>query len=250
MTELIQDNNKINILRLKDVTKKTGLSRSSIYDKMNPQSSRYDVSFPRQINISPRAVGWYESEINSWLVACVKSNCVPVDTYPNVDKLNNDKLNVEQVVAQRLLERELNEAENLERKRIAIVRQILDKHAKRGAFVLYADVMIATMLSLDRPEDCQAMNKILVDISKVFHLEHKVLITALIQDTKYFKDVFFELARSLGYSCDNPKFFVDRQIRALFEIYEENPDRKFKGRLIWLVSSMFPKHLIRDGKFD
>ncbi|UTO21159.1 AlpA family phage regulatory protein [Acinetobacter sp. Z1] len=44
-----------------------GLSRSSVYDKMNPKSKRYDASFPRPIKLSISAVGWFEQDIIDWL---------------------------------------------------------------------------------------------------------------------------------------------------------------------------------------
>lgn len=48
-------------LRLPAVMDATGLSRSTIYDKMK------DGSFPRPINVSARAVAWPESIIAAWL---------------------------------------------------------------------------------------------------------------------------------------------------------------------------------------
>lgn len=51
----------MNILRRDAVERKTGLSRSSIYEKVA------EGTFPRQINLGSRAVGWVESEIDGWL---------------------------------------------------------------------------------------------------------------------------------------------------------------------------------------
>lgn len=48
-------------LRLPAVIEATGLSRSTIYDKMN------DGTFPRPVNISSRAVAWPERVIADWL---------------------------------------------------------------------------------------------------------------------------------------------------------------------------------------
>lgn len=55
------------IIRLKQVLERTGLSRSTIYDKINPKSSRYDPLFPKQIHLGTGSVGWVESEITVWL---------------------------------------------------------------------------------------------------------------------------------------------------------------------------------------
>lgn len=48
-------------LRLSDVMRRTGLSRSSIY--LNIKKGH----FPKNINIGVRSVGWLESEINAWM---------------------------------------------------------------------------------------------------------------------------------------------------------------------------------------
>ena len=51
------------ILRLHEIKRRTALSRSAMYAAM----ARGD--FPRQIQLSVRAVGWLESEINAWIAA-------------------------------------------------------------------------------------------------------------------------------------------------------------------------------------
>ena len=54
------------ILRLKDVIAMTGLSRSTIYLRME------QGNFPQQINLGSRAVGWISSEIKEWIEARIK----------------------------------------------------------------------------------------------------------------------------------------------------------------------------------
>lgn len=49
------------IIRLPAVLKATGLSRSTLYRKINLGT------FPRQIAISERCAGWRESAVNAWL---------------------------------------------------------------------------------------------------------------------------------------------------------------------------------------
>jgi len=49
------------ILRLAQVKQRTGISRSSIYNAIK------QGTFPRQINLGPRAVGWVEKTIDSWI---------------------------------------------------------------------------------------------------------------------------------------------------------------------------------------
>lgn len=55
------------IIRLKQVLERTGLSRSTIYDKINPKSPRYDLTFPKQVSLGIGSVGWYESELICWI---------------------------------------------------------------------------------------------------------------------------------------------------------------------------------------
>jgi len=54
---------KLSILRRKQVEERTGLSRSTIYLRIQ------EGTFPRPINLGARAVGWLENEIEAWLSA-------------------------------------------------------------------------------------------------------------------------------------------------------------------------------------
>lgn len=58
---------QLTIIRLKTVQQRTGLSRSTIYDKMDAKSPRFDGTFPKRISLGTGSVGWYESEVNHWL---------------------------------------------------------------------------------------------------------------------------------------------------------------------------------------
>lgn len=55
------------ILRIKHVEERVGLSRSAIYDRLNPKSPRYDECFPRPFKIGLSSVGWLESSIELWI---------------------------------------------------------------------------------------------------------------------------------------------------------------------------------------
>lgn len=59
MTKQLQQ--ALAILRRKQVEARTGLSRSTIYARVG------NGTFPKPVNIGPRAVGWVESEITDWL---------------------------------------------------------------------------------------------------------------------------------------------------------------------------------------
>ena len=54
-------NPPIRILRLPEVVARTGLSRSTIYVRLE------QGRFPRPVSLGSRAVGWIESEIDAWL---------------------------------------------------------------------------------------------------------------------------------------------------------------------------------------
>lgn len=49
------------ILRLPSVKSRTGLSRSTIYLRISQDQ------FPKPVNLGGRAVGWLDSEIETWL---------------------------------------------------------------------------------------------------------------------------------------------------------------------------------------
>jgi prophage regulatory protein len=60
-----QDTDKaaLRILRLPEVMARVGLRRASIYQHMN------DGSFPRSVSLTTRAIGWRESDIETWLAS-------------------------------------------------------------------------------------------------------------------------------------------------------------------------------------
>ncbi len=57
------------IIRLPELCKLVGLSRSAIYDRSRKLSPRYDASFPKRIHLGPRTVGWLEAEVMAWIKA-------------------------------------------------------------------------------------------------------------------------------------------------------------------------------------
>lgn len=54
------------ILRLPTVKARTGLSRSTIYQRVA------QGSFPKPVNLGARAVGWIDAEIDAWLSAQIE----------------------------------------------------------------------------------------------------------------------------------------------------------------------------------
>ena len=59
---------RLTILRRKQVEARTGLSRSTIYERIKAGT------FPAPISIGAKAVGWIEGEIDSWLTAQVEKS--------------------------------------------------------------------------------------------------------------------------------------------------------------------------------
>ena len=55
------------ILRRPQVQQRTGLSRSTLYQYIQ------DGHFPRPVSLGPRAVGWLESDVNTWIEARVRN---------------------------------------------------------------------------------------------------------------------------------------------------------------------------------
>lgn len=53
-------------IRLKEVLRRTGLKKSSIYAKMK------NKTFPVQVPISEHAVGWLEHEVQAWILERVE----------------------------------------------------------------------------------------------------------------------------------------------------------------------------------
>jgi prophage regulatory protein len=56
------------IIRRKQVEARIGLSRTTIYQQLK------DGTFPRPINLGPRAVGWIESEVDAWVDAHIQKS--------------------------------------------------------------------------------------------------------------------------------------------------------------------------------
>lgn len=58
----------LTILRRKQVQLRTGLSRSTIYERIKAGT------FPAPVSLGARAVGWIESEIDAWLTRQIEAS--------------------------------------------------------------------------------------------------------------------------------------------------------------------------------
>lgn len=56
------------ILRRKQVEVRTGLSRSTIYDRIRAGT------FPAPISLGAKAVGWIDTEVDAWIAAQVEQS--------------------------------------------------------------------------------------------------------------------------------------------------------------------------------
>lgn len=59
------------IMRLPEVIGRTGLRRSTIYHHIAKGT------FPKQISLGPRCIGWLESEVNGWIAQRLDSRRSP-----------------------------------------------------------------------------------------------------------------------------------------------------------------------------
>jgi prophage regulatory protein len=66
------------VLRFPEVKRLTGLSRTTIWEQERAGT------FPRHIQISARAVGWFESHICAWLEALAKGPAEEPARRPNL----------------------------------------------------------------------------------------------------------------------------------------------------------------------
>ncbi|WP_253684687.1 helix-turn-helix transcriptional regulator [Citrobacter freundii] len=46
-----------------------GISRSSIYEKLNPKSRYYDADFPRPVRLGAASVGWQSTAVEAWITS-------------------------------------------------------------------------------------------------------------------------------------------------------------------------------------
>jgi prophage regulatory protein len=68
------NNNLTKIIRLRELIEIIGLSRSTIYEKLNKASRRYDASFPAPIKLSNCAIGWRVCDVDTWITGRSQPN--------------------------------------------------------------------------------------------------------------------------------------------------------------------------------
>ena len=55
------------IIRIKELSVLIGLSRSTIYDRLNSKSQRFDPTFPKPIKLGVAAIGWHSDTVHEWI---------------------------------------------------------------------------------------------------------------------------------------------------------------------------------------
>ncbi len=70
MTSVIEKKTRApgRFLRLPEVMARTGLSRSTIYVRLD------EGRFPRPVSLGGRAVGWIEAEVDEWIRERIKES--------------------------------------------------------------------------------------------------------------------------------------------------------------------------------
>ncbi|EPT6140256.1 helix-turn-helix transcriptional regulator [Salmonella enterica subsp. enterica serovar Newport] len=54
---------------MRELTKVLGLSRSTIYEKLNPESRYYDETFPKPVRLGAASVGWRSTSVDEWIAS-------------------------------------------------------------------------------------------------------------------------------------------------------------------------------------
>lgn len=74
---------RVTLLRRVEVEKRLRISRSWIYDRLDPGSPRYDATFPTPIRLGGStegrgsAVAWIEAELETWIAAQITARGAP-----------------------------------------------------------------------------------------------------------------------------------------------------------------------------
>ncbi len=244
----IPQNSARKILRIPQVKNTINLSKSMIYSMMDPKSSSYDPNFPHQVRLGPRAVGWYEDEVQGWLASRGGDN----NPSPQKPASGGSSIAIQEVASSTAGENSYrhSELDDVRNRRLSTVRLMLERQAKIGQHVFYAEVMKEIMLSPDSPDDCKVMNSILEEISTASHAERQLLLGVMVHEKPGLatepNQAFFDLATSLGYACEDRRGFVMKHIVALYESFED-PSRKTNGKII-RVSFRGQSRLVRSRK--
>ena len=65
---MVPKKGQVRFLRLPEVLERTGLSRSTIYVRLD------QGRFPQPVSLGARAVGWIETEVDEWMRERIKKS--------------------------------------------------------------------------------------------------------------------------------------------------------------------------------
>lgn len=60
-------NKSENIIRVKQVAERLGISAAAVWNKTNPKHRSYCPDFPKPFKVSANITGWLESEISAYI---------------------------------------------------------------------------------------------------------------------------------------------------------------------------------------
>lgn len=63
----LREQHAIRLIRMRQLTEMLAICRSSIYEKLNPKSPRFDPSFPRPIKLGQSTIAFEHSAVEQWL---------------------------------------------------------------------------------------------------------------------------------------------------------------------------------------
>lgn len=56
------------LIRMQEVQEMVGVSRSTVYDWINPNSPRFDDQFPKPVRLGMNSIAWVYAELECWLM--------------------------------------------------------------------------------------------------------------------------------------------------------------------------------------
>ncbi|KAF0102471.1 MAG: prophage regulatory protein [bacterium] len=73
MGELLE-NLKEALIRRQDVERMTGLGRTALWERLNPDSKYYDPTFPRPVSLGAgNNLRWVQSEVHGWVIRKIQA---------------------------------------------------------------------------------------------------------------------------------------------------------------------------------
>ncbi|WP_032881231.1 AlpA family phage regulatory protein [Acinetobacter sp. WC-323] len=69
---MVSTNDPFKMITRLDLEELTGLSRSTIYDRMNSKSKRYDPDFPKPVKFG-HLTRWRLSEVQAWIQSKIEA---------------------------------------------------------------------------------------------------------------------------------------------------------------------------------